>query len=162
MKSKYSIGDRELEADSKYLTLDLPDSSHLLRDAAALRRKLADDGFLFIRGFHDPAAVLRARRDMLHLLLDRGMLDPTQPLDDGIVAPSALDGATSSVRGNDFLKTESVREVLYGTRTMQFFASLFGEEALHFNFEWLRACPPVPVRRSITILSTWGGDRSDS
>ncbi|QDU90939.1 1-deoxypentalenic acid 11-beta-hydroxylase [Pirellulimonas nuda] len=142
MSTSYAIGDRCFEADGKYLALELPDSSPLLGDPAALRQRLSDDGFLFIRGFHDPDAVLAARRDMLHRLAERGMLDPNQPESDGVVAADKRAGATSSVRGNDYLKTPSVRDVLYGPRTMKFFDELFGQAATHFNFEWLRAAPP--------------------
>ncbi|WP_442482186.1 phytanoyl-CoA dioxygenase family protein [Aeoliella sp. SH292] len=142
MKSSYHIGETRLEPNSRYLTLHLPDSSSLLGDADGLRRRLAEDGFLYLRRFHDPEAVLTARREMLGKLQERGLIDSSRPLDEGIVDPQHVKVATSSVRGNDYLKTAGVREVLFGERTTRFFDTLFGEPSLHLQFEWLRAAPP--------------------
>lgn len=142
MKSFYHIGNTSLEAGTHCLTLDLPDSSSLLGDAGALRHRLSEDGFLYLRGFHDPEAVLTARREMLAKLQERGLVDTSRPLDEGIVNRQHVKVATSSVRGNDYLKTPGVREVLFGERTTGFFDALFGEPSLHLQFEWLRAAPP--------------------
>jgi hypothetical protein len=142
MKSVYNIGNTSLEVGTKCLTLDLPDSSSLLGDADALRRRLAQDGFLYIREFHDPEAVLAARREMLAKLQERGLVDSSRPIEEGVVDRQHVKVATSSVRGNDYLKTPGVREVLFGERTTRFFDSLFGEPSLHLQFEWLRAAPP--------------------
>lgn len=60
---EYQFGPRGFQAGSRYLTLDLPDSRPDYDKPAKLRDRLVEDGFLFIRNFHDPAMVLAARRE---------------------------------------------------------------------------------------------------
>ena len=43
---RYQIGDRQFEAESRYLTLALRASNDLLDNSDALRRRLAEDGYL--------------------------------------------------------------------------------------------------------------------
>ena len=47
----------------------LRDSSGLLDDTAVLRLRLAEDGYLFLPGFHTRAAVMGARRELLEYIL---------------------------------------------------------------------------------------------
>lgn len=35
--------------------------------------------------------------------------------------------------------------LLYGPRALDFYGTLFGEPARHFDFTWLRAYPPDPM-----------------
>jgi hypothetical protein len=139
---KLRIGDAEFEAGGRYLTLDLTDSTDLLDDTAELRARMLEDGFLLLRGLHDPDAVLEARRDILERLAAAGNLDPDEPLLDGVVHPNPNNVATASVRGRDHLKTESLRRVVYGPRLMSFFERFLGGEPLSYNFQWLRAAGP--------------------
>ena len=141
---KYRMGSAEFEAGSRYLTLDLKESNHILDDAGALRRRLSEDGFLFIRGLHDRGEVLEARRTILERMAAREMLDPDAPLMEGVVNP-ALTASSTSVRGNEDLKTPALRRVLYGPRAMAFFERLLGGEPLAYNFQWLRAAGPGAV-----------------
>ena len=53
---------REVPED---LVGELADSARLLDDPAALRRRLAEDGYLFLRGVLDRDAVMAARREVL-------------------------------------------------------------------------------------------------
>lgn len=138
---KYRMGPSEFEAESKYLTLHLQDSNDILADTEALRARLAEDGYLFIRGLHNRDEVLQARRDILERLAARNCLDPDAPLLDGVVNP-ALEASSTSVRGNEDLKTPSLRQVLYGPRAMGFFERLLGGEPLAYNFQWLRTAGP--------------------
>ena len=137
---KYQIGKREFEAGTSALTLDLRDSNDILNDGAALRERLEDDGFLLIRGFHDAEQVTGVRREILERLQERGQLDESAPFMDGIVKPGLQ--TTTSVRGQEYLKTQSLRELLYSDRAHQFFARLFDEPAKPYQFQWLRAAGP--------------------
>lgn len=139
---KYQIGKKEFEAESKYLTLRLDDSSGIMDDPNALREKMAADGFLLIRNFHDRNEVMGVRRRILEKMADAGKLDSTKPLMEGIVnpVPSAVD--TPSVRGRDHLKSDALRKLVYGSRTMKFFERFLGGEPMSFNFQWLRTVGP--------------------
>lgn len=136
----YQMGGREFEPESRYLTLQLRESD-ALEDPGALRVRLAQDGYLFVRGLHDRGEVLQARRDILERMAARGDLDPAASLMEGVVNP-ARQPTSTSVRGNEDLKTPSLRTVLYGPRAMQFFERLLGGESRAYNFQWLRAAGP--------------------
>lgn len=138
----YSIGKASFEAESRYLTLDLPDSSGLLADPAALRDRIREDGFLLIRGFHDRDEVLGVRREILERLAEQGKLDPAAPLLEGRVNPAPGETASPSVRGRENLKSAALRQLVYGRRTMTFFEQFLGGEPLSFNFQWLRTVGP--------------------
>lgn len=85
-----TVGDHELELGSDQL-VELRESTGLLGDEAALRERLVEDGYLFIRGFHDPALVREARSDVLEHMAEDGMLDPDEPVEEGVIHPEYFD-----------------------------------------------------------------------
>ena len=135
------LGTRLVEPEDRYLTLDLLDSSDAVNEPALLRRRMEEDGYLFIRGFHDANGVMAARREILELLASQGKLDSRSPLMDGVVNP-VIAPDSISVRGREALKTESLKSVVYAPQTMQFFDRFFGEPSVSFNFQWLRTVGP--------------------
>src|SRR5919106_1066729 len=139
---RYRLGASEFDAETRYLTLHLRESNDILDDPAALRARLAEDGYLFIRGLHDRDEVLQVRRGILERLAARGALDPSAPLMDGVAHPGGGQAPTSSVRGNADLKTDALRRLVYGPRVMGFFERLLGGEATSFNFQWLGVAAP--------------------
>lgn len=116
---------------------ELRDSSALRADPAALRARLADDGYLLLRGFHDRDAVLAARRVVLRELAGRGFLEPGAPLEEGRIGPSGkgafLGGFRPVTHAPEFLA------VVESPRLLGFFADLFGAPALTYDYKWLRA-----------------------
>jgi len=62
--------------------VELKDSGGLLGDVPALRRRLEEDGYLYLRGFHPREEVLAARREVVALLMEAGCLDAERPADD--------------------------------------------------------------------------------
>jgi hypothetical protein len=142
MSAAYRFGDRWFEAEGPYLTLRLRESNDVLGDPGSLRARLAEDGYLFVRELHDPADVLAARRDILGLMAEDGLLDPAAPLADGVANPAAGDPATTSTRARTRYKTPSLRAVVYGPRLAGFFERLLGGPVASYGFQWLRAAGP--------------------
>ncbi len=138
---KYRIGNSEFEAGTAALTLELRDSNDALNNPDELNARLEDDGYLLIRGFHDREQVLGVRREILERLRERGQLDSSAPLIDGIANPDGPP-TTASVRGQEDLKTDSLRELLYSPRAHAFFERLFGAPSKPYQFQWLRAAGP--------------------
>src|SRR5262245_59424528 len=68
----------------------LSDSSHLIHDFAALRQRMEEDGYLFLRGFFPRAAVLEARKFVTDRLMDGGFLDPAYPSLEAVLARPGL------------------------------------------------------------------------
>ena len=69
---KYKLGSQMVGPEGRYLTVDLRDSSDAIDKPAILHDQMEEDGFLFIRGFHDSATVLAARKDIIQILHERG------------------------------------------------------------------------------------------
>ena len=138
----YRFGDRSFEAEGPYLTLRLRESHDVLGDPAALRARLAEDGYLFVRGLHDPAAVLAARDDILRLMAEDGLLDPGAPPAEGLANPAAGEPATTSTRARTRYKTESLGAVVHGARLAGFCERLLGGPVASYGFQWFRAAGP--------------------
>ena len=138
----YQFGDRWFEAESRYLTLRLRESNDVLGDPAALRARLAEDGYLSVRALHEPADVLTARRDILGLMAEDGLLDLEGPHTDGVANPAAREVATTSTRARARFKTPSLQAVVYGSRLCGFFARLLGGPVVSYAFQWFRAAGP--------------------
>ncbi len=62
--------------------VEMKDSGGLLGDVPALRRRLEEDGYLYLRGFHPREEVLAARREVVALLMEAGCLDADRPADE--------------------------------------------------------------------------------
>jgi hypothetical protein len=115
---------------------ELKDSSPLLGDTEALRRRLAADGYLFVRGFHDVEAVREARAWTLGAIAERGGIEPGSAAEEGI--------ASAAQRNFPFFRVTSVAHappvlnVVDSEATFSFFRRLFGKPAITFDKRWLR------------------------
>jgi hypothetical protein len=69
---------------------ELQDSTSLLDDPDRLRERAADDGYLFFRGLIPREPVLEVRHDLLQVFAESGWLDPSAPIDEGIVNDAAI------------------------------------------------------------------------
>lgn len=55
-----------------------------LNQPEVLRKRMAEDGYLYLTEFLDPEDVLRARAQLLHKLLEHGFIGPVFPLPDAV------------------------------------------------------------------------------
>lgn len=139
---RLQFGPREFEAESEYLTLQLEDSNALLDDVDALRARLQEQGYLLVRQLHDREEVLGVRREMLERMASKGHLDPRAPLMDGVAHPDEARKVGGRVQEAAFLRSDSLRALVYGPRIMGFFRQLFGAEPLSYQFQFLRTPGP--------------------
>ena len=117
---------------------ELRDSAYLVGDAEALRSRMQEDGYLFVRGFFKREDVMAARRVIVKRLAAEGLLRKgTDPMD-GIIRP----GGDSTFRADLTENNPPLHSLLYGPHLMGFYAEFFGEPGLHFDFTWLRAMSP--------------------
>jgi hypothetical protein len=130
------MGTRELELGGRYLGT-LRDANELMDDVLALRRRMAEDGYLLIRKLHDPQKVKAARGVILANLNANGQIDLAHPVQEGAIAPNArgsfLGGAKAITHTPEFL------EVVEAPELLQFFSDFLGAPALTFNYKWLRS-----------------------
>lgn len=131
---KLMMGKTEMVMGSKYLT-ELKDSSDILSNPALQRQRMEEDGYLYIRGFHELEPVLNARREMLESLRDKGMLDPDQLWEEGYIGleNKSLSFHNQATEYPEFLK------LVNSERVLGFFEQLLGEQCLTFDTKWFRA-----------------------
>ncbi|MFC4777094.1 phytanoyl-CoA dioxygenase family protein [Paenibacillus sp. GCM10023252] len=128
------VGSRELEMGGPHLT-ELRSSNDILGDNKALRERMAEDGHLLIRGFHNRAEVLKARTAILQKMDGMGKLSRDTLLEEGVMS----DGSRSIFMGGTNEDLPDLLNVLNGERIMQLFDEFLSETSLTYHFKWLRA-----------------------
>jgi hypothetical protein len=125
-------------------------SDDALGDTRALRRRLREDGYLFLPGYLPRDRVLEARRVLCDELAARGLLDPAAP-PERAVARRGGNGPTEyvplgirpSTDGDELCRANPVlQEVLYAGRMIELFERLLGGPVMPFSRSWLRAKGP--------------------
>lgn len=116
----------------------LRDSSDAANDVEELRRRLDEDGYLYMRGYLDRDTVLTARASLTDRLADAGILDPSYPAIEAVCRPDANHGFKPELTNNN----PAVQDLLYSGRLVEFYERLFGEPIRHYDFTWLRAIGP--------------------
>lgn len=133
------MGKQELELGGKYLGW-LRESNDILSNPAALHARMEEEGYLLLRGLHDPEKVLAARKAILENLDANGQVDHRYPLMEGVVAEGArgafLGGSKALTRTPVFLNMVESPEI------MGFFAHFLQGDVLTFDYKWLRVVGP--------------------
>ena len=132
----YSFG-HALEMDDSKVGL-LRDSADAADDVAELRRRFAEDGYLYMKGYLDRDEVLGARATLTDGLAAAGVLDENYPTIDGICKPGAGYVFKPELTNNN----PTVQNLLYSGRLPEFYRKFYGEEIRHYDFTWLRAIGP--------------------
>ncbi len=103
-----------------------------------LRKRLQEDGYLYLPGVLNRADVTEARRYALEKLAAQSLLDPNAPLMDGLMPENAANPyfKPDLAKGN-----EALHRVLYADNgpLLQTFGAIFGEPVRHFDYTWFRA-----------------------
>ena len=133
----------------------LADSSTLVDQPRFLRKKLEDDGYLFLRGFFKRKDVLEARKVVTDRLMKGGFLDEDYPPEEAMVKNIKIANAHSAFRPTgdaDSLKmynpddltrdNQPLLDLIYKGKLKHFYESFFGKPVLHYNYTWFRAVSP--------------------
>ena len=120
---------------------ELPRSDHLIANVPALRARMQDDGYLFLPGLLDREEVRAARRSIMAMLADEGLLEPGTPPEEGIAARQPPAGALG-VRNDLARRSLELQRLLYARRMMAFYRDFLGGDVLHFTYTWLRPRTP--------------------
>lgn len=116
----------------------LRDSADAAADFPELRRRFAEDGYLYMRGYLDRDEVLAARASLTDRLAAAGILDPDYPAIEGVTKKGAGYGFKPEITNNN----PAVRKLLYSGRLTDFYTQFYGEPIRHYDFTWLRAIGP--------------------
>jgi len=117
---------------------ELQDSSAFAKDAVELRRRMARDGYLLMRGLLGREEVLEARRVVTQRLSEAGCLETGC---DPIEAVAHAD-AKMSFMPELAERNAALEKVLYDGPMMEFFESFLGGAVRHYDFTWFRAVAP--------------------
>ena len=138
------------------VSTDLRESNDILDNPEALHDRIAEDGYLLIRGLHDKETVLSARHQILEELAAKDMLAPDMPLMDGIFNPDYPEPTSTGSMGNKALaRLPAFKAVIEGPSVMNFFKHFLGGEARTFDFKWLRTAGPgsgSPIHYDIVFM----------
>ncbi len=130
-----------LTAQGKVLDLseaafgEVRSSSDLLAQPEALRARLEEDGYLYLKGFFGSELIGDAHASLCQRLADSGQLHPDFPPEAAVMAP----GGTSAVRPELVRDNAAIRKVVFGPELLGFYAALFGAPVRHFDHIWSRA-----------------------
>jgi hypothetical protein len=133
---KIRFGFRDMTFPSAELGV-LRDSSDLLADVPALHSRMAEDGYLLLRGLIDRDKVLQARRTVFEHMDAHEALTPGEPILEGVMPKG---GPTVRMMGRKGIAHHpDVLAVLESEELARFFDRYFAEPSLTFNYKWLRA-----------------------
>jgi len=112
-------------------------SDDIADDTDALRRRLAEDGYLYLPGYLDRDDVLSARQHILGYMAEREGLEPgSRPLD-GVMGEY---GKGVPLMGKPpITHCDEVSRVLESPRLFELYERLHGEPIVTFDYKWLRA-----------------------
>lgn len=124
---------------------ELRRSDDVLADAEQLRRRMAEDGYLYLPGLLDLELVKAVREDVFKRAARLGALHPDHPPYEGICHPDpeqsfrpALDYRTDRT-SESLHDCQPLHEVLYTGRMIGFFERLLGGPVRCLDHIWFRA-----------------------
>lgn len=117
---------------------ELRDSSDLAGNMSALRARMTDDGYLFLRGYLNRDDVLEARRELLERVAGEGLFQDGTDVMDGVLK----DDVRVSFRPDLTRKSAALAKVLFAGPMMDCFAGFLESDIRHFDYIWLRAVSP--------------------
>jgi len=136
---KVTLAKQELEIGGRYLGT-LRDSTPIMHEPSDLRDRMAEDGYLLLRGLHERSRVLEVRDMILGNLAENEQIDTAFPVDRGVVKAGAhgafLGGSKALTRNRTFL------DLVESHRLMDFFAHFLRSDVLTFDYKWLRVVAP--------------------
>jgi len=122
---------------------ELADASDLLATPERVRRRLADDGYVLLRGALDESEVLAARETVFERLHEVGEI--AAPSRDGIATGTSRRRAAAGDLGafwKSVVDMPAVRRVTNGSRLGRVMEAVWGEPACGMDYLFLRAGAP--------------------
>ncbi|MGH3146893.1 MAG: phytanoyl-CoA dioxygenase family protein, partial [Rubrobacter sp.] len=116
----------------------LRSSADILEDTAALKRRMSENGYLYLPDYLDRELVLAARESVTDRLAAEGLTDPDYPPDEA-VAPR---GSRLKFQPDLAHDNEALHGLLYGGRMMEFYERFLGGPVRHYDFTWMRVVAP--------------------
>ena len=117
--------------------VELIDSSPIKDNPGALRSRFQEDGYLFIRGFHDAQKSQLAASFTLGAIADRGGLKEETPIESRIVGKE--NQSFSFFRQTEVAHAKEILDLVDSNDTFCFFERFFhNKKVITFDKRWLR------------------------
>lgn len=116
--------------------VELSDSTSLLSDYVALHRKMKEDGYLFIRGFHPRQDAEAAAHWTLQAIAERGGIRSEALIEKGIIGDT--NQSFSFFRQTEVAHAKPILDVVDSIQTMQFYEEFLRGPVITFDKRWLR------------------------
>ncbi len=114
-------------------------STDEFHDAAALRRRMREDGYLYLPGFWEREEVAPVRAAILDHLVEEGTIDTDYPVEEAVAKVNTGKGRIH----NDFAKRcTPLQTLLYSGEIIEFFDRFLGGRCAHFDHTWMRCVGP--------------------
>ena len=135
----YKMGNRDFEMSGPYLGL-MRKADWRAGNWPALPAQMEQDGYLLLRGLHDPAKIQALRLRLITHLDTQGHIDHSHPLDEAMATPSAKGaflGNEPSLSG-----CPEALALVEAEGLMRIMGEYFDGPARTYNYRWLRARGP--------------------
>ena len=135
-KMKVKFCETEVEYPGDKLG-ELRDSGHLLNDMAELKVRMRQDGYLLLRNILTPETVLTAREAIVNYLEQNKALVEGEPLMEAVMPKS---GKEVRMTGQSAITHHPASLAVFENRRLfDFFRLYFGQDAVTYDYKWLRA-----------------------
>lgn len=136
----------------------LKSSTGIIRDPKMLRERLLEEGYLYLQGFLDRDAVLRARDSITKRLGAEGLLHPDYPAFEGVAKPKER----TAFRPDLAFGNSAIENLIYGPKVTEFYRTLLGGQYVTMISPGSDRLAQARVLLRIAISSTWGAAPSRS
>ena len=123
-------------------------SDDALSNPIELRRRFAEDGYLYLPNLLNGDDLLAARQIILDRLAHLGYLDPNYPPSAGVAKP----GFNQTFMPELAKDNSALIKVLYSGPMMAFYDRFFGGPTRHFDYTWFRAKTAGPETADAAAL----------
>lgn len=134
---RLTAGGRELSLASDRFGF-LRESTDVAHDSDEMRRRIDEDGYLFLPGFLDRDHVRAVRTGLLEALAPEGIFSPDHHLEEAVLKPGQEIYFRPDL-ANDPEIGANLRALIYSERVTGLADRIFGEPSRHYDFTWLRA-----------------------
>jgi hypothetical protein len=114
---------------------ELRRSDDIARDGAALRARMAEDGYLFMPGLLNVERLRAARQYVVDQLAELGLLDDRFPRMEAVTRPGGQGGFMPDKLAQ---RNPALLDVLYAGPMMEFHERFLGGPVRHYDFTWFR------------------------
>jgi hypothetical protein len=139
-----SLTSQKLTLDNSSQCLgELRESNDIFLDTKALRQRMEEDNYLFIRGFWDRKEVEEGRKTMMERIATTGWLHPDFPSSE-LVVKDGIDIASdgSNIHGALSQNNPALKNFLFKGKMLAFWTRFLGGKIAHFDNINTRLTPP--------------------